>query len=174
MPDVIVVSAVVICRLSRPFNLAEACARIPGMAPDEALNAGVQKRAEPHCTVLAFPHGELLISGPQLPQTIIDVGEATAFLIADGMTVASSQVENVVCEAMVASSIDMAVAAESFGAGPPDQSLPEPRLEITFTDVGATAAIFPSGRVVVTGANDEEAINKILGHVLDTLGLELE
>ncbi|MFH0815654.1 MAG: hypothetical protein V1934_02405 [Methanobacteriota archaeon] len=172
MPDVIVVSAVVVCKLSRPFNLADASARIPGMVSDEALGAGVQKRAEPQCTVLAFPHGELLITGPQLPHTLIGVGEATAFLISDDVIVESSQVENVVCEAKIASSIDLAAAAESFGIGPPDPSMQEPRLEIPFD--GAKAAIFPSGRIAVTGANDEEAINKVLVQILDTLGLELE
>jgi TATA-box binding protein (TBP) (component of TFIID and TFIIIB) len=174
MPEVIVVSATVICKLSRHFNLADVSVRVPGMVLDEALDAGVQRRTDPHCTVLAFPHGELLITGPQLPHTLLDVGEATAFLIANGTTVESSHVENVVCEASIASSIDLAAAAESLGVGLPDQAQPEPRLEITFTEVGATAAIFPSGRVVVTGANDEETINKVFGHILDTLGLELE
>jgi len=174
MPEVIVISAVVVCKLSRSFNLAEAAARIPGMVLDEALDAGVQKRTDPHCTVLAFPHGELLVSGPQLPHTLMDVGEATAFLISDGTTVESSQIENVVCEAAVASTIDLPAAAESFGVGQPDLTHPEPRLELHFEDVGAKAAIFASGRVVVTGANDEDAINKVLGHVLNTLELELE
>jgi TATA-box binding protein (TBP) (component of TFIID and TFIIIB) len=174
MPDVIVVSAVVTCKLSGPFSLADACARVPGMVLDEALGAGVQRRAEPHCTVMAFPHGEILITGPQIPHTLLDVAEATAFLIADGMKVESSSVENVVCEATVATSIDLAAAAESFGLSPPDTAMPEPRLEIHFPEAGATSAVFASGRIVVTGANDEEAINKILGQVLDTLGLELE
>ena len=43
MPEVVVVSPLSY-KLSRPFNLAEASARIPDMVLDGALDAGVQKR----------------------------------------------------------------------------------------------------------------------------------
>jgi hypothetical protein len=174
MPDVIVVSAVVVCKLSGPFELAQAPARVPGMSVDSALGAGVYRRPEPHCTILAFPHGELVISGPQLPHTLLGVGEATAFLLGDGLSVASSKVENMVCDAKLVPSIDLERAAEAFGADARDSSLPEPRLEVPIPETGATAALYASGRVVITGAKDEEAINETIHRILDALELDVE
>jgi TATA-box binding protein (TBP) (component of TFIID and TFIIIB) len=174
MPDVIVVSAVVACKLSGPFDLAQAPVRVPGMAVDRSLDAGVQKRQEPRCTVLAFPRGEILVTGPQLPHTLAGVGEATAFLLDEGLTVESSSVENIVCETTIAPSIDLAAAADAFGAEGCDPALPEPRLEVVFPETGVKAALFATGKVVLTGARDEETINGAIVHILETLGLDAE
>ena len=174
MPDVIVVSVVVVCKLSGPFELAQAPARVPGMSVDSSLDAGVFKRPEPRCTILAFPHGELVISGPQLPHTLVGVGEATAFLLGDGLFVASSKVENMVCDTRLAQAIDLDRATEAFGAEARDQALPEPRLEVPVSETGATVALYASGRVVITGAKDEQAINETLQRIIETLDIDAE
>lgn len=174
MPDVVVVSAVVVCKLSGPFDLARAPETVPGMTVDEALGAGVLKRPDPQCTVLAFPHGEIIISGPQLPHTLVGVGEATAYLIGGGLAVESHRVENLVCDARIAHTIDLQFAADAFSVEGPSSPGPYPRIDVSFPAFGATAAIYPSGRVVITGARGEDEINDVILHLYETLGLDAE
>ena len=144
------------------------------MAFDESMGAGVQKRTDPHCTVIAFAHGDLVVSGPQLPDTLIGVAEATAYLLDEKLKVVETHVENVVAETSLGQAVDLNAAAEAFGADPPGPGKADAFLELGFPETGAKMALFPSGRIVLNGAKTEEEINRMMQTVLDALGLELE